>query len=164
MIDIGIPKKYILVVDEQVRAMAKADVIKYGIAHVVTSALVRLDCSRVLDGMRMMQTIGTPYTYELGRLCAALEYAHSEGLIDDNQLESYVAYIRKRHKDNIKYEKDNPPIVYDKKTKVKNSRKSRAKAKEGTLEGFEKPKKVSAKQINAEARSKFLKGLKINIQ
>lgn len=164
MIDIGVPKKYILVVDEQVRAMAKADVIKYGIYRVVASALVRLDCSRVINGMRMMQTIGTPYTYELGRLCAALAYAHSEGLINDNELESYANQISNRHKDNIKYEKDNPPIVYDKKAKIKNSRKPRAKAKEATLKGFERPKKVTAKQINAEARSKFLKGLKINIQ
>ena len=66
--------------------------------------------------------------------------------------------------DNLKYEEDNPPVVYDKKKGLKKTtRTTRKKVKEETIEGFEKPKKVTAAQLNAQARAKLISKLKINI-
>ena len=124
---INFPKKYTMVVDEQVKAMAIKDVSTCGADEFVAKACVRLDCSRIKDDIRMMQTIGTPY----------------------------------------KYEEDNPPIVYDKKKGLKKTtRTTRKKAKEATIEGFEKPKKEkapSAAQLNAQARAKLISKLKIKL-
>lgn len=164
---INFPKKYIMVVDEQVQAMAVKDVSTCGADEFVAKACVRLDCSRIKDDMRMMQTIGTPYKYEVTRTLIGINYALEQGWIDENKRYEYVSKLVALHKRNLKYEEDNPPIIYDKKKGLnKTTRTTRKKAKEGTLEGFEKPKKEkapSAAQLNAQARAKLISKLKINI-
>lgn len=161
------PKAYTMVIDEQVKAMAIKDVSTCGADEFVTKACVRLDCSRIKDDMRMMQTIGTPYKYEVTRTLIGIDYALQQGWIDENKKDEYVSKLVALHKRNLKYEEDNPPIVYDKKKGLKKTtRTTRKKAKEGTLEGFEKPKKEktqSAAQLNAQARAKLISKLKINI-
>ena len=164
---INFPKKYTMVVDEQVKAMAVKDVSTFGADAFVATACVRLDCSRIKDDMRMMQTIGTPYKYEATRTLIGIDYALQQGWIDENKKDEYVSKLVALHKRNLKYEEDNPPIVYDKKKGLnKTTRTTRKKAKEGTLDGFEKPKKEkiqSAAQLNAQARAKLISKLKINI-
>ena len=164
---INFPKKYTMVVDEQVQAMAIKDVSTCGTDEFVAKACVRLDCSRIKDNMRMMQTIGTPYKYEATRTLIGIDYALQQGWIDENKKDEYVSKLVALHKRNLKYEEDNPPIVYDKKKGLnKTTRTTRKKAKEGTLEGFEKPKKEkapTAAQLNAQARAKLISKLKINI-
>ena len=164
---INFPKKYTMVVDEQVQAMAIKDVSTCGVDEFVAKACVRLDCSRIKDDMRMMQTIGTPYKYEATRTLIGIDYALQQGWIDENKKDEYVSKLVALHKRNLKYEEDNPPIVYDKKKGVKKTtRTTRKKAKEGTLEGFEKPKKEkapTAAQLNAQARAKLISKLKINL-
>lgn len=161
------PKTYTMVVDEQVQAMAVKDISTCGADEFVAKAYVRLDCSRIKDDMRMMQTIGTPYQYEVSRTLYGINYALEQGWIDENKRDEYVSKLVALHKRNLKYEEDNPPIVYDKKKGLKKTtRTTRKKAKEGTLEGFEKPKKEktqSAAQLNAQARAKLISKLKINI-
>lgn len=161
------PKAYTMVIDEQVKAMAIKDISTCGADEFVTKACVRLDCSRIKDDMRMMQTIGTPYQYEVSRTLYGINYALEQGWIDENKRDKYVSKLVALHKRNLKYEEDNPPIVYDKKKGLKKTtRTTRKKAKEGTLEGFEKPKKEktqSAAQLNAQARAKLISKLKINI-
>lgn len=161
------PKAYTMVIDEQVKAMAIKDISTYGADEFVTKACVRLDCSRIKDDMRMMQTIGTPYQYEVSRTLHGINYALEQGWIDENKRDEYVSKLVALHKRNLKYEEDNPPIVYDKKKGLnKTTRTTKKKAKEGTLEGFEKPKKEktqSAAQLNAQARAKLISKLKINI-
>lgn len=161
------PKAYTMVIDEQVKAMAIKDISTCGADEFVTKACVRLDCSRIKDDMRMMQTIGTPYQYEVSRTLYGINYALEQGWIDENKRDEYVSKLVALHKRNLKYEEDNPPIVYDKKKGLKKTtRTTRKKAKEGTLEGFEKPKKEktqSAAQLNAQARAKLISKLKINI-
>lgn len=161
------PKAYTMQIDEQVQAMAVKDVSTFGADEFVTKACVRLDCSRIMDNMRMMQTIGTPYQYEVSRTLYGINYALEQGWIDENKRDEYVSKLVALHKRNLKYEEDNPPIVYDKKKGLKKTtRTTRKKAKEGTLEGFEKPKKEktqSAAQLNAQARAKLISKLKINI-
>jgi hypothetical protein len=164
---INFPKKYTMVVDEQVKAMAIKDVSTCGADEFVAKACVRLDCSRIKDDMRMMQTIGTPYKYEATRTLIGIDYALQQGWIDENKRDEYVSKLVALHKRNLKYEEDNPPIVYDKKKGLKKTtRTTRKKAKEGTIEGFEKPKKEkapSAAQLNAQARAKLISKLKIKL-
>ena len=164
---INFPKKYTMVVDEQVKAMAIKDVSTCGADEFVAKACVRLDCSRIKDDMRMMQTIGTPYKYEATRTLIGIDYALQQGWIDENKKDDYVSKLVALHKRNLKYEEDNPPIVYDKKKGLKKTtRTTRKKAKEGTIEGFEKPKKEkapSAAQLNAQARAKLISKLKIKL-
>lgn len=164
---INFPKKYTMVVDEQVKAMAIKDVSTCGTDEFVAKACVRLDCSRIKDDMRMMQTIGTPYKYEATRTLIGIDYALQQGWIDENKKDEYVSKLVALHKRNLKYEEDNPPIVYDKKKGLKKTtRTTRKKAKEGTLDGFEKPKKEkapSAAQLNAQARAKLISKLKIKL-
>ena len=164
---INFPKKYTMVVDEQVQAMAIKDVSTCGADEFVAKACVRLDCSRIKDDMRMMQTIGTPYKYEATRTLIGIDYALQQGWIDENKKDKYVSKLVALHKRNLKYEEDNPPIIYDKKKGLKKTtRTTIKKAKEGTLEGFEKPKKekaLTAAQLNAQARAKLISKLKINI-
>lgn len=164
---INFPKKYTMVVDEQVKAMAIKDVSTCGADEFVAKSCVRLDCSRIKDNMRMMQTIGTPYKYEATRTLIGIDYALQQGWIDENKKDEYVSKLVALHKRNLKYEEDNPPIVYDKKKGLKKTtRTTRKKAKEGTIEGFEKPKKEkapSAAQLNAQARAKLISKLKIKL-
>lgn len=161
------PKAYTMVIDEQVKAMAIKDISTCGADEFVTKACVRLDCSRIKDDMRMMQTIGTPYQYEVSRTLYGINYALEQGWIDENKRDEYVSKLVALHKRNLKYEEDNPPIVYDKKKGLKKTtRTTRKKAKEGTIEGFEKPKKEkapSAAQLNAQARAKLISKLKIKL-
>nr|UWG86352.1 MAG: hypothetical protein [Bacteriophage sp.] len=164
---IKFPKKYTMIVDEQVQAMAVKDVSTCGADEFVAKACVRLDCSRIKDDMRMMQTIGTPYKYEITRTLVGIDYALQQGWIDENKKDEYVSKLVALHKRNLKYEEDNPPIIYDKKKGLKKTtRTTRKKAKEGTLDGFEKPKKEkapSAAQLNAQARAKLISKLKIKL-
>lgn len=164
---IKFPKKYTMVVDEQVQAMAVKDVSICGADEFVAKACVRLDCSRIKDDMRMMQTIGTPYKYEITRTLIGIDYALQQGWIDENKKDEYVSKLVALHKRNLKYEEDNPPVIYDKKKGLKKTtRTTRKKAKEGTLDGFEKPKKEkapSAAQLNAQARAKLISKLKIKL-
>lgn len=161
------PKAYTMQIDEQVKAMAIKDISACGADEFVAKACVHLDCSRIKNDMRMMQTIGTPYQYEVSRTLYGINYALEQGWIDENKRDEYVSKLVALHKRNLKYEEDNPPIVYDKKKGLKNTtRTTRKKAKEGTLEGFEKPKKEkaqSAAKLNAQARAKLISKLKINI-
>jgi hypothetical protein len=156
-----------MVVDEQVQAMAVKDVSTCGADEFVAKACVRLDCSRIKDDMRMMQTIGTPYKYEITRTLIGIDYALQQGWIDENKKDEYVSKLVALHKRNLKYEEDNPPIIYDKKKGVKKTtRTTKKKAKEGTLDGFEKPKKEkapTAAQLNAQARAKLISKLKIKL-
>lgn len=161
------PKAYTMIVDEQVQAMAVKDISTCGADEFVDKACVRLDCSRIKDNMRMMQTIGSPYRYEVTRTLIGIDYALQQGWIDENKKDEYVSKLVALHKRNLKYEEDNPPIIYDKKKGLKKTtRTTRKKAKEGTLEGFEKPKKEktqSAAQLNAQARAKLISKLKIKL-
>lgn len=164
---IRFPKKYTMVVDEQVQAMAVKDVSTCGADEFVAKACVRLDCSRIKDDMRMMQTIGTPYKYEITRTLIGIDYALQQGWIDENKKDEYVSKLVALHKRNLKYEEDNPPVIYDKKKGLKKTtRTTKKKAKEGTLDGFDKPKKEkapSAAQLNAQARAKLISKLKIKL-
>lgn len=162
MIDFPIPKKYTMQLDNIDKKLCSGYVARLGINGAIESQFKRLDCSRVKDGLRLMQTIGVPYTYEMSKLAFILYTYLSED--EEDKLKAYLDRLVQLHKDNLKYEETNPPIVYDKSKKVKNARTPRKKAKEETLEGFEKPKRTTAKSLNADIKAAILGNIKLKIK
>lgn len=162
MIDFPIPKKYTMQLDNIDKKLCSGYVARLGIDVAIESQFKRLDCSRVKDGLRLMQTIGVPYTYEMSKLAFILYTYLSED--EEDKLKAYLDRLVQLHKDNLKYEETNPPIVYDKSKKVKNARTPRKKAKEATLEGFEKPKRTTAKSLNADIKAAILGNIKLKIK
>lgn len=162
MIDFPIPKKYTMQLDNIDKKLCSGYVARLGIDGAIESQFKRLDCSRVKDGLRLMQTIGVPYTYEMSKLAFILYTYLSED--EEDKLKTYLDRLVQLHKDNLKYEETNPPIVYDKSKKVKNARTPRKKAKEATLEGFEKPKRTTAKSLNADIKAAILGNIKLKIK
>lgn len=162
MIDFPIPKKYTMQLDNIDKKLCSGYVARLGIDGAIESQFKRLDCSRVKDGLRLMQTIGVPYTYEMSKLAFILYTYLSED--EEDKLKTYLDRLVQIHKDNLKYEETNPPIVYDKSKKVKNARTPRKKAKEATLEGFEKPKRTTAKSLNADIKAAILGNIKLQIK
>lgn len=162
MIDFPIPKKYTMQLDNIDKKLCSGYVARLGIDGAIESQFKRLDCSRVKDGLRLMQTIGVPYTYEMSKLEFILYTYLSED--EEDKLKAYLDRLVQLHKDNLKYEETNPPIVYDKSKKVKNARTTRKKAKEATLEGFEKPKRTTAKSLNADIKAAILGNIKLKIK
>ena len=162
MIDFPIPKKYTMQLDNIDKKLCSGYVARLGIDGAIESQFKRLDCSRVKDGRRLMQTIGVPYTYEMSKLAFILYTYLSED--EEDKLKAYLDRLVQLHKDNLKYEETNPPIVYDKSKKVKNARTPRKKAKEATLEGFEKPKRTTAKSLNADIKAAILGNIKLQIK
>ena len=72
MIDFPIPKKYTMQLDNIDKKLCSGYVARLGIDGAIESQFKRLDCSRVKDGLRLMQTIGVPYTYEMPKLAFIL--------------------------------------------------------------------------------------------
>ena len=161
MKDFPISKRYIIPLDDSVKRICSNSVAEYGIDKGIENQLHYLDCTRIVNGLRLMQTIGTPYQYEMSKLAYMLDTYLSD---DEDKISLYYNKIAEIHKANLKYEKDNPPIIYDKSKKVKNARTTRKKAKEATLEGFEKPKRTTAKSLNADIKAAILGNIKLKIK
>lgn len=134
-------QEYIITLDDADRKIIDNRVAEKGIETYLSQQLVYLDCSRIYkDGSRAMQTIGYPYRRELSSYLYALsgmgEYP------DDEQV--WLNKLIKRHRDNLEYEKDNPPIWYGgKKVKAKWDKEHgklprRRNVKEQTIAGFGK--------------------------
>ena len=141
-----IVKKYHTDLDDADRAMIDRRVEEKGIEEYLTQQLVYLDCSRILQGMRMMQTIGYPYKREIISYLYAVEMHAVHKHIWENKLVE-------RHNANLEYEKENPPIWYDGKPKKGGKRKP--KAKEGDLFP-EELKKAKISKAEAKLAAKLL--------
>ena len=122
-----ITKKYHTDLDEIDRAMIDKRVGEKGIEEYLNQQLVYLDCSRIIQGMRMMQTIGYPYKREISSYLYSMELNFKTKEESDYWIDKLI----ERHNANIEYEKENPPIWYDGKPKESTTRKP--KAKEGDM-------------------------------
>lgn len=139
-------KTYHTDLDNCDRAMIDKRVEEKGIEEYLNQQLVYLDCTRVLDGMRMMQTIGYPYKREITSYLYAVEmHAVHKHIWEEKLIE--------RHQDNLEYEKENPPVWYDGKPKKNNKRKP--KAKEGDMFP-EETKKAKISKAEAKLKAKLL--------
>ena len=161
MRDFPISKRYIIPLDDSVKRICSNSVAKYGIDKAIENQLHYLDCTRIVNGLRLMQTIGTPYQYEMSKLAYILDTYLSDD--EEDKLSLYYNKIAEIHKANLKYEKDNPPLIYDKSKKVKNARTTRKKAKEATIDGFENIK-IHQKSLNADIRKAILGNIKLKIK
>lgn len=161
MKDFPISKRYIIPLDDNVKRICSNSVAEYGIDKAIENQLHYLDCTRIVNGLRLMQTIGTPYQYEMSKLAYMLDTYLSDD--EEDKLSLYYNKIAEIHKANLKYEKDNPPIIYDKSKKVKNARTTRKKVKEATIDGFENSK-IQQKSLNADIRKAILGNIKLKIK
>lgn len=160
MKDFPISKRYIIPLDDNVKRICSNSVAEYGIDKAIEIQLHYLDCTRIVNGLRLMQTIGTPYQYEMSKLAYMLDTYLSD---DEDNISLYYNKIAEIHKANLKYEKDNPPIIYDKSKKVKNARTTRKKVKEATIDGFENSK-IQQKSLSADIRKAILGNIKLKIK
>lgn len=160
MKDFPISKRYIIPLDNNIKRICSNSVAEYGIDKAIENQLHYLDCTRIVNGLRLMQTIGTPYQYEMSKLAYILDTYLSD---DEDKISLYYNKIAEIHKANLKYEKDNPPIIYDKSKKVKNARTTRKKVKETTIDEFENIK-IHQKSLNADIRKAILGNIKLKIK
>ena len=143
-------KDYIIELEQFDINLIKNYVAEKGIDEFLSQQLIYLDCSRIIQGMRMMQTIGYPYRRELMIFFYVLDKAvWTDGKQDEHHKEWSNKLIA-LHEANLKYEEINPPVWYGgKKAKetfesktVKTPR--RRKSKEQTLTGMGKEVKAQA--------------------
>ena len=129
-------EKYQINLDKFDIEMLNNNIVEKGIENYLSLLLVYLDCSRIINNMRMMQTIGYPYK----RYISIYLYILNNILYNDKYSE-YENKLISLHLKNLDYEKENPPIIYDKKGfnefKSKTNKHPRTrKAKEQTIPGF----------------------------
>ena len=99
---------YITILDDSDHNLIDRDIAEKGIEEYLSQQLIYLDCSRIVNGMRMMQTIGYPYQREITKYLYALS-----GLAEDPEYEQeWLNKLLERHHANLEYEKENPPIWY----------------------------------------------------
>lgn len=147
-------RDYITSLDDSDHKMIDQRVAEKGIEGYLNQQLVYLDCSRIIQSMRMMQTIGYPYQREISSYLYALETVAGNDFDFDKE---WINKLLERHQANLEYEKENPPIWYggkkakDKWDKEHDKHPRRKESIEGTLPGMgkeisnkEKLKKLSA--------------------
>lgn len=118
-----IKRKYHTDLDKSDIDIINNRVAEKGIEEYLNQQLIYLDCSRVIQGMRMMQTIGYPYKREISSYIYALN-----GLAEDPEYEQiWIDKLIERHQANLEYEKENPPFWYDGKPKKVTTRKHKVK-------------------------------------
>ena len=107
--------KYIVEISQDDKNSIIKRITTFGYDDVFNKQLNYLDCTRVTSsGMRLMQTIGYPYMREISITLFIIELND-----DSTKKEELLNILNKRHLDNLEYEKENPPVWYDKKLKGK---------------------------------------------
>lgn len=116
--------------------MLNNNIVEKGIENYLSLLLVYLDCSRIINNMRMMQTIGYPYKRYISIYLYILN-----NILDNYKCSEYENKLISLHLKNLDYEKENPPIIYDKKgfnefKSKTNKHPRKRKVKEQTIPGF----------------------------
>lgn len=147
--------------DFDMRSCTKS-VAEKGTEKYLSQSLIELDCTRTAQGYRLMQTIGYPYRAEIARFLYALENGPLVFAEDAEHFDKqyWIDKLLERHRANLAYEAENPPIFYGEKKFVKEIRKSKDKvdklpckrkdAKQTIIPGF-------GKELTAAERMKKLK-------
>ena len=143
-------KTYHTDLDDYDKTMIDKKVAEKGIEKYLNQQLIYLDCSRILQGMRMMQTICYPYKREISSYVYALETVAGNDFDFDKK---WINKLIERHKANLEYEKENPPIWYDGKPKKNTTRKR--KHKEADIFP-EETKKAKISKAEAKLKAKLL--------
>ena len=116
--------------------MLNNEVVEKGVENYLSLLLVYLDCSRIINNMRMMQTIGYPYKRYISIYLYILN-----NILDNDKYSEYENKLISLHLKNLDFEKENPPIIYDKKgfnefKSKTNKHPRKRKVKEQTIPGF----------------------------
>lgn len=139
--------KYTTILDEIDLNIIDQNIQDKGIEGFLDKQLVYLDCSRVINDMRVMQTVGYPYQREISRYLYVLD------LIEDDSIkQDYINRLMDLHNRNLAFESENPPIIYKRNTKDKSNKlpRRRTSTKETLakadkqLSNAERLKKLSA--------------------
>ena len=146
--------EYIISLDKNDTDIIDKRIAEKGIEDYLSQQLVYLDCSRIIQGMRMMQTIGYPYQREISSYLYALETVAGNDFDFDKE---WINKLLERHQANLEYEKENPPVWYggkkakDKWDKENGKHPRRKKMVEGTIPGMGKEisNKERLKKLNA---------------
>lgn len=139
--------KYTTILDEIDLNIIDQNIQDKGVEGFLNKQLVYLDCSRVINDMRVMQTVGYPYQREISRYLYVLD------LIEDDSIkQDYINRLMDLHNRNLAFESENPPIIYKRNTKDKSNKlpRRRTSTKETLakadkqLSNAERLKKLSA--------------------
>lgn len=161
MNDFDIFKDYTIELDKFDKFDVELEVSEKGSTKYLDKKLIYLDCSREVDGMRMMQTIGYPYRKEISEyiycLCTYLER---------EEYEQYYQALCDIHASNLTYEQENPPVWYGGKkakkefeNKYKTSSKKEAKPRKPKVSKEDKAKASLKMKLLGSALTNF----KLNI-
>lgn len=125
--------------------MLNNEVVEKGIENYLSLLLVYLDCSRIINNMRMMQTIGYPYKRYISIYIYILN-----NILDSDKYSEYENKLITLHLKNLDYEKENPPIIYDEKgfnefKSKTNKHPRKRKVKEQTIPGLNNDSSSSLK-------------------
>ena len=105
-------KKYIITLEKSDIDIINTTIAEKGIEEFFSQQLVYLDCSRIVKEVRITQTTSFKYKVDISR------YLHVINSIKNT--EQYDIWLNKLitlHNNNLEYEKENPPIIYDKPAK-----------------------------------------------
>ena len=103
-------KDYLIDLDKSDINILNQKVVEKGVEGYLSLLLVYLDCSRIVNNMRMMQTIGYPYRVYISRYVYILD-----NILNKDSYNEYVNKLISLHSKNLEYEKEHDTIIYDKK-------------------------------------------------
>lgn len=147
--DVNDLEQYLCDLDNGDKVIIDNRVAEQGIEKYLTQQLIYLDCSRIKDNMRLMQTIGYPYQREISSYLYALENQVNFLTVEDSDVskfnkQEWIDKLLERHQANLEYEKENPPVWYggkkakDKWDREHNKLPRRRKYAEQTIPGMGK--------------------------
>ena len=105
-------KKYIITLEKSDIDIINITIAEKGIEGFFSQQLVYLDCSRIVKDVRITQTTSFKYRVDISR------YLHVINSIKNTkQYDIWLNKLITLHNNNLEYEKENPPIIYDKPAK-----------------------------------------------
>lgn len=118
--------------------------------------LKTLDCTRLLkNGQRAIQSIDFTYAAKVTRIL----YIIDNYVEDENKEAMYDKFLEK-HEANLKFEKDNPPVIYDKKNYSPINKTKKTKEKKDKTP---KEPRQSAAKTKLALKAAKLNALSINL-
>lgn len=140
-------KSYFVDITENDIDILNQRIAKYGVDEIYNRQLHFLDCSRKIRGekgyIRAIQTIDYTYKFEL-----SLTVYLIDAYMNDEHYDDYVNQLVIIHKNNLEYEKDNPPVIYKTKGNKKSLRNSSPVEKRNETTRLKLPKVKKEKDLS----------------
>ena len=170
MFDLSSIKKYIDEPDSFMINFIPHEIQSVGLDSFLEYNFRNLDCTRVYkDGLRPMQTIGHPYRHIITQIIFIIK-----NYIEEDKQDEYFERLIKQHRDNLEYEKTNPPIwygtekdrrKYERQYENKDSTKPKLKrTKQQNIDSSDKPKRQTVAEKKLAAKVIKLNSLSFKIK